>query len=190
MTTSAQQTALEKPVVPVAYFVEFLFESATVRMCNFNHTIPWGGYDWLGVGQIGKVSEIEESDSMEAKPLEFTLTAAELSWVALAVGPVDEYRGKAAKMYRCPLDENYRLVDTPERCWTGVMDYMTMGIENDEGAIILKCETSAFGLKRRSTARRNHAQQTRKYPGDTSFRFLVGLISQPQLWLTKLFQQI
>lgn len=50
--TAGQQAELEKAATRTAYFVEFQFVSATVRLCSFNQTITWGGYDWLGLGAL------------------------------------------------------------------------------------------------------------------------------------------
>ena len=189
-TSTNQQTALEKPVVPAAYFVEFQFASGTQRVCNFNQTVSWGGYDWLGLGTLGAISEVEESDGLEAKPLNFTLNAAQAEWMALAVGPVEEYRGLPAKMYFCPLNEQYQLIDTPVLWWRGIMDTVGVGIDGEEGSITLKCETSAYGLKRQPALRMNDAQQKKKYPSDRGFEYLNDLIARPQTWLSRSFQSV
>lgn len=190
MTTVDQQAALEKAVVPTVYFAEFDFLSGKARLCTWNHTIPWGGHDWLGLGALGSISEVEESDGLEAKSLSFTLNAAEPTWLALAAGSVEEYRGRNAKLYMCPLSEDYQLIDTPVLCWNGIMDMVSIGIDGEEGQIVLKCETAAFGLKRRPSLRMNAAQQKKKHPTDTGFDYLTDLIANPQVWLSKRFQQI
>jgi hypothetical protein len=191
MTTTAQQTALEQPVVRIAYFVEFAFKTATQRLSTLNIPVTWGGYGWAGLGTLGNISAIEESDSIEPKGLTFTLNAADPSWLALSIGNVGEYRGRLVKLYMCPLDEGFQLIDTPEICWRGYMDMMSTGVEKDgSGGITLKCETAAYGLKRRPALRLNAAQQKQRQPGDTGFNYLQDLIANPQTWLSKKFQQV
>lgn len=191
MTTDVeQQTALEAPVVRTIYFVEFDFLSATQRLSNSNLTVSWGGYEWTGLGNLGGVSAIEEEDGIDAKSLTFTLNAAIPANIALSAGDVREYRGRAVRMYMCPLDEQFRLVGEPIICWRGFMDIMSIGIEEDNSAIALKCETSAYSLKRKPALRMNAPQQKKKYPTDTGFDYLNGLISEPQTWLSKKFQRI
>jgi hypothetical protein len=190
MTTENQQAALAKAHVDTAFFAEFRFDSGTVRVSNFNQTVTWGGYDWTGIGSLGGISAIQESDSLTPQGLSFTLNVADPSLLALAVGPVEDYRGRRAKLYRCPLNENLQLIDTPEICWSGLMDMMSIGIgESGEGQISLKCESSAFGLKRRPILRINSAQQKKKYPNDTGLDYLTSLISAPTLWLSIKFQR-
>lgn len=190
MTTPSQQASLEGAAARVIYFVEFTFRTATIRVSTANITISWGGYDWIGLGSVGAISPVEESEGLESKSITFTLNCADPAWLAIAIGDVDEYRGFPAKMYFCPLDENFRLIDTPERCWSGIMDSVSVGLDGDEGQVALKCETAAYGLKRKPALRMNDSQQRKKYPSDSGFAYLNSLISQPALWLSKKFQLI
>lgn len=191
MTISApQQTALEQPSVSVAYFVEFQFASATLRVNTANQVMTWGGYDWIGLGSMGTISSVEESEGLEPKSMTFTLNAAQQSILAIGVGTVENYRGLPVKMYFCPLNTDFTLLGTPELCWRGIMDQMGVGINGEDGSIALKCETSAYGLKRRQILRMNAAQQKLKHPTDTGFDYLNSLISQPALWLSRRFQTV
>lgn len=189
MTDSAQNAELSKPVTRTAYFVEFHFASGIVRVSNFNVAYQWGGHTWGGLGELGAIDQVQESEAVESRPLNFTLNAVNSALLAEGLGPVEDYRGRDAKMYFCPVDENYALVNTPELCWRGIMDTVTFGVEGDQGSIMLKCETSTNGLKRQAAIRVNAAQQKKKYPTDTGLDYLTDLIANPQLWLSKKFQQ-
>lgn len=188
--TSGQQTELEKPVTRYVYFVELQFVSGTVYACSAGQTITWGGHDWIGLGGISSITAVEESAGVTSSALTFGLNVAQAEWLAEAVGAVEDYRGQPAKMYFCPLDEQMRLVDTPLICWRGIMDTIVFGIDGEQGQCALKCETSAYGLKRRPSLRMNAAQQKQRYPTDTGFDQLTTLLANTQLWLSKKFQQI
>lgn len=184
-----QQTELEKPVTRVVYFVELQLSTGTQRISTFNQPITWGGNTWSGFGQLINISQVQEEEGSEAKNINITVVAAESSWLALAIGPVEEYRGRAIKLYMCPMDKSFTLVGTPVQVWRGTMDVVVISIdENGEGNVTIQCETSAFSLKRRPVFRINAAQQKQKYPTDTGFDYLVDLIAKPQLWLSKKFQ--
>jgi hypothetical protein len=188
--TTAQQTALEGATARGVYFVELRFKSGTSRVCTANQVITWGGYDWSGLAALGEIGAVQESDSLDAKPLDFSLNAAKLEWLAMAVGSVEEYRGRDVLMYFCPMDDQFRLVGTPQRCWAGTMQTVTSNVDGEKGRIVLRCEGSAYGLKRRAPMRMNAAQQKQRYPGDTGFDYVEDLIANPQSWLSKRFQQI
>lgn len=189
MTTPEQNAELAKAVTRTVYFVEFQFASGTSRLSTANVPLAWGGYEWAGVGTIGTIGTVDESDGLEAKPLNFTINAAQPAWLSLAVGPVEEYRGRKALMYMCPLNESFQMVGAPERCWSGVMDMVSVGIDGESGSITLKCETSAYGLKRRPQLRLNAAQHKKVNPTDTGLDYLTDLINNPGVWLSAQFQK-
>lgn len=194
--TAPQQAELAKPVIRHVYFAEFHFLSGIVRVSSFGQTITWGGYTWTGLGSVANISALEESAGTESSALTFQLNIAQIEWLALATGATSEYRGRDAKLYFCPMNEQFVLVDTPVICWRGTMDTMQAGVtgagEKSSGVINLKCETSAFGLKRKSALRLNAAQQKQRYPSDTGLDYLVDMLGNPlgNVWLTKRFQAI
>ncbi len=188
--STAQQTALEKVVVRTVYFVKFDFLPAAQYYNTSNVSFTWGGNTWLGLGTISSISSIEETDGLTPKALTFVLNVADQSILALAAGSVQNYSGRAATLYRCPLNEAFQLIDTPERCWSGRMDMIAIGIDGEEGSITLKCETSAVTLSRPSTLRMNASQQKLRHPTDTGFDRLESLIATPANWLSKRFQTI
>jgi hypothetical protein len=185
--TTNQTNAIDAAVVRTAYFVEFQFRDGTQYLSTLNIPVTWGGNTWSGLGTIGTISAISESESLNATSVNFTINAAQPSWLALATGDVQEYRGLPAKMFFCPLDSGFNLIDTPVQCWAGVMDMVTIGITGDQAGITLKCETSAYGLKRANSYRMNAAQQKQTYPTDTGFDYQENLITNPAVWLTVAF---
>jgi len=186
--STPQQTEFEKPITRAVYFVEMQFSTGTQRLSSFNQTINWGGYDWSGLGQILRIAPVEESEGADPKALTFTLVAAQAAWLAVAIGPVEEYRGRAIKMYMCPMDTSYVIVGTPVLCWRGIMDTAIINIDGEEGGVQIKCETSAYALKRRPIFRINAAQHRLRYPGETGMDYLDDLIANPQRWLSRAFQ--
>jgi hypothetical protein len=187
--TTNQSAAISAAVVRTAYFVQFNFKDGTQYLSTLNVPVSWGGQTWAGVGTLGTISGITESESLTATALNFTINAAQPSWLALATGDVQEYRGLPAKMFFCPLDASFNLIDTPVQCWSGVMDMVTIGVTGDQSMITLKCETSAYGLKRANSYRLNAAQQKQKFPTDTGFDYQANLITNPAVWLTVAFQR-
>ena len=189
MTTlsTLQQTELEKPVTRTVYFVELRFRDSTQYLCSSNQNLTWGGHDWIGLGTVGAISPVEESEGVESKSLTFTLNVAQPSVLSLAVGDVEQYRGRVARLYFCPLNEAFQLIGVPQICWRGIMDVMAIAIDGQEGSIQLKCETSAYGLKRQPGLRLNAAQQKKKHPTDTGFDYLTDLIANPVVWTSKKF---
>lgn len=191
MTTVDQQLALEKASVPWAYFVEMQFASSTQRVCNFNKTFSWGGYDWLGLGALGSISPFKSSEKIEPNPVTLGLNIARPEWLALGIGAVEEYRGLPVKIYMCPLTPEHTLIDTPIKEWEGDMDVFAASVSAaGEGTLTLRCEPSAKKLRRSNSLRVNAAQQKSQYPTDTGFDYQADLIATPQTWVSRRFQTI
>jgi hypothetical protein len=192
--TAGQQAEVEKAATRLIFFVKMEFLSGTQYLNSWNIPVEWDGHTWQGLGEIGSISEIQESDSLEAKALQFAMKAADLSWIGLANGDAAEFRKRPLTIWYCPLDEQYRLIDTPIRAWKGIMDMMSTGIEGDteqaEGKIVLQCENAAIRLMKPSTKRMNEAQQKEQYPDDTGFQYQLALLSESHLWLSTRFQQL
>lgn len=189
MTTSGQKAQYSKPVVSIVYFVEMRFRSGTQYVSSWNYPITWGGHDWIGLGTIGEISSIDESEVIEPKGLTFSL-ASPTSYLYLAVGDVEEYRGRRIVLYIAPLNDSGAIIDTPEVCWRGIMEDMAVAANGENGKIELKAENAMTALTRRPVLRMNAAQQKQLYPTDTSFDYLNDLLSRPQQWLSKRFQQV
>lgn len=191
--TAGQQAELEKPVTRFAYFAELKFKTATSYVCSLGQTVTWGGHDWIGLGSIGGITPIEEAQGTTSSQLTFQLNLAQADMLYLSVVDPSEYRGRDANLYFCPLNEQFQLVDTPVICWRGTMDTMQSSVTGkageSKGTIALKCETSAYGLKRRPALRMNSAMQKQRYPNDTGFDLLAALIAKPVPWLSVKFQQ-
>lgn len=183
--TVAQQTALEQRSVPIAYFVKLELETQTLYVSNFNRTYTWGGQDWIGLGQIGSISEIKSSDSADPNAVSLNINIANLTFLTIGVGEVEEYRGRPVSIYMCPLDAEYNLIDTPVKTWGGSMDVLALTADTENSGITMRCEPSAKRLRRRSPLRANHAQQQARYPQDLGFEYLQDLIANPRVWLTK-----
>jgi hypothetical protein len=192
---AAQQTAHEQPHIDLVWFAEFHFLSGIIRVSTLNVPMVWGGYTWMGLGSIADISALDERLGVASESITFTISLAQTDWLALAAGAAEEYRGRPAKLYHCPMDANYRLIRTPKRCWSGKMDQQQPSISTSgeppvtSGSIILKCETSSHGINPRNPLRLNAAQHKVRYPLDTGFDRMTRLIGNQFPWISVRFQR-
>lgn len=185
-----QQQEFEKRTTRVAHFLELQFSGGTSRLTTFNQNLPAGGYSWSGLGQILNLGQLSEGEGPSARPITVAITASKAEWLALAVGPVTEYRGRPAKLYIAPLDTGYNVVGDLKLAWSGIMDAVTIGINGNDGGVEIRCETAAYALKRRPALRMNASQHKQDYPTETGFDYLVDLLANPKVWLSKKFQKV
>ena len=187
--SAAQQAAFEQPMVPWAFFVEMQFASGTQRFSNFNQNFSWGGFTWYSLGGAGSIGEIRSTEKVEPAPVTLSLSVAQAEWLALAVGAVEDYRGRTIKIYQCPLTDRYQLIDTPMLAWEGDMDIIAVSVEGEAGSVTMRCEPAAKRLRRRNALRVNAQQQRARYWNDAGFDFQAQLLANPVTWLSTTFQR-
>lgn len=191
--TGSQQTQLEARHLRLVLFaqLEFLdgtFATATIRVSTWNHDITWGGFTWQGLGNLVSIQDVKDSEALETNSVDMKLNVGNSTILGLALGEAERYRGKAAILYMCPVNDGGVLVDTPITFWTGEMDSMALTYGQENSEIALRCFPTSSRISRPSGLRANHEQHIQNYPTELGFQYLADLIAHPQVWLTKTFQ--
>jgi hypothetical protein len=189
---SAVDVQLAKAATPIAYFVELAFSTGTVRLTTWGVTINWGGFDWIGLGSIVGISKVAVSERPQYPAVDLSLSVGNPSILTLARGNVETYRGLDANVYRYILTDNNTYAGDPDLIWAGEMSQVRLdtGDGKTKGAsITLRCEQRGRAQTNSTSLRIVAAQQEQRFPGDTALRHKEELMGQPQVWLSKKFQQ-
>lgn len=180
--------------IPILYLIKLELTSETLYLTNWDQSIDWDGHIWQALSITPRVSNLEESSNLESQALDISLSPISPEMLSLALGEVDQYRGKPCSIYMMVMDNNFVPVGDPVLRWYGYMDTMTIATSQDEsgmsGAINLRCETGMHALSRLKTYRLNNAQQQSRVPGDKGFEYVERLMAEPYTWLSVKFQQV
>lgn len=175
--TTAADAALQSQNVPMLVFVLMDFPSGFVRVNNSSVNIPWGGEEWLGVGRLGTIDQIEEAATLESRGMKFRISGVPQANVANALG--QQYQGRDCKVWLAPLTADYVVISDPILTFWGRMD--TMDIELGETATItVSAESRLADWDRARIRRYTHEDQQLDYPGDMGFEF-VPLMAEKEL---------
>ena len=182
-TFSTDQTnALNSSHVNLLMFAKLEFDSATSYVHNGIGTYTWGSQDWLGVGDLGTISKVEEG--LDVSPYAITLTLSGLPDAGLvATALTENYYKRPATIYLGLLDDDDVLIDTPIQIWSGFMDQMNLSIGADGGdtvQLIAESELAIFD-KSNDLMYTNTSQQNR-YSGDLFFNFIHKIPDQKIKW--------
>lgn len=192
---SSAQTQIEASVRGVQWLVELSFASGTVRYTTNAVDIDSGGYTWLGFGTVVTVGGVRESEDGNQGDVTLGLSLVNTAILAAAIGSVENYRGKRARLYLQLIGPTYQPVGAAVARWTGYMNKVrvrrsTSKDGGSSGAIELVCSRSGANRSRAATGlRHTHAQHIVRFPGDNGFEYVQTLIDKPAVWLTKRFQQ-
>ena len=66
-------TALSSDHVALVTFAKLEFPSGTLYLHNSLGTYTWGGNDWLGTGDLGEISQLEEGAQISPYKISLSL---------------------------------------------------------------------------------------------------------------------
>ena len=161
-------TALAQQHVGIVTFSKLEFPSGTVYVHNSLGTYTWGGQDWLGVGDLGSISQVQEG--IDVSPYAITLTLSGLDTTISGAALTEDYFMRPVTVYMGVLDADDALIADPTQIWAGFMDQMNVSLGADGGdaiQLIAESELSRFDMSR-NLMYTNAAQQER-YSGDLFF---------------------
>ena len=184
--SGAVATALAQPNVGVVLFVEMLFDGAPLRVCSAGFDLSWNGETWLGVGQLGAVEEVRETESGEVTGLAFVLSGVPSASIALALGTV--YQRRVVNVYVGFLNlPSHAILADPVLEWSGLIDQMTVVDDGATSVIRITAENELFDFARPHVLYWSDEDQQKLYPGDTGLRFAKQLNERQLVWPTAEF---
>jgi len=177
---AASAAAFIQPNVSVITFVMLDFASGVVRVHNNIGTYTWGGEDWVGVGSLGSVSQLEEG--ADVSPYGITINVSALDADVSGAALNEDYFMRPVEIYIGALSSDDELLNTPLQMWAGHMDVMdlTAGAENDQ--ISIKCESELAAFDKSSNLKYTTQSQQDFYPGDVFFDFLPKIEGAKIRW--------
>jgi hypothetical protein len=178
---AASAAAFASPYAAVLTFAYLDFASGIVRVHNGIGTYTWGGEDWLGVGDFGAVSALEEGS--DVSPYGVTLTLSALDSTLIGVALTEDYYMRDVNIYIGALSTDDELLNTPLLMWSGHMDVMVVsaGVESGD-AITLQCESELAAFDRASNLKYTDQALQAEYPGDVFFNFLPKIAGAKIKW--------
>lgn len=197
ITLDAGQLArIANSVHGAAQLIELDFSGGLQRLTTAPVTITVGGETYTGLGDFLRVSNQTESENQGQDRLTLSLSIVNPAMVALALGAVNTYRNRFARVHLQLFDETWQPVSTKIQRWTGYMDKVSIKRSPAKdgpgsGAIELACVRAGLARFRNATGLRlTDAQQQQRFPGDRGLENMQALVEKPSTWLSKKFQQV
>lgn len=176
---SANTTAsLANHLRPIV-FIEFQFDSGTLRLHNGIGTYTWNSQEWTGAGELGEIGPIEDSDQNSPYRVWFRLNG--LNDDLLAEARAQEIFERLVIVYLGYLDDAGNLVADPDERWRGYMDTMPIS-RGQVNAITLNAETELVRDFRANGSLFTDEDQQARYSGDIGFEFLDQMIDAQVQW--------
>ena len=170
--------ALGAEHVPFVMFVELMTDDP-LRATTAPYSMQWDGKDWLGLGTLGGISQIEEGDSLEMYGISLTLSGIPTEYISTALG--SHYQGRDCKVWVAPLSASMTIVADPVLVFHGRLDVMNIEI-GVTATITVTAESRLADWNRARTSRYTHEEQQRLYPGDMGLQYVAQTSEMELVW--------
>lgn len=163
-------------------FVSMAFDSGTVYLHDSIGTFTFSSNDYLGVGDFGGISAIEENRQMSAYEITLVLSGLDADLLDEALN--QDYQGRAVTIYIGALDlDTGALLATPNEVWSGTMDVARIAVgAGDENAIEITCESDFAKLEKINGRTFSDSDLQAEYSGDTFLQYLAAMEDTKVVW--------
>jgi hypothetical protein len=142
-------------------------------------TISYDGNDYLGVGDLGSVSEARESESLSPSSITLSLSGIDSNLISEAQ-EAGRYRD-AVTIYEGYRQDDGTLVDDPWIVWKGWFEYASIRVGEDS-AVAMTCHHDLSVLTEKDGSRFSDEDQLGRYSGDRFFQFVTDQSGLRLVW--------
>jgi hypothetical protein len=155
-----------KPVL----FLQMQFTDGAAYMWSGIGNLQWNGQTWLGLGQLGTISAIEESSEIKATNVTFTLAGISQEDIRHAL--VQVRQGSPVKLWFGCLGDNNNVLADPLQIFAGRMDVPTIDEGTQTATISIAVENRLIDLNRSRERRYTDQDQQIDHPGDLGMQYV------------------
>lgn len=172
--------AMAAPNVRMALLAEIHFSSDIVYCWTGFGTFPYGGHDYLGLGNLATVSTIQEGSTVQADGITLTLDGIDPTLISEALGEIQQ--GLPCLLSMAFFDANQALIGTPVLCFAGRVDEPTIDEGTETCTISIACENRMALLNQQNERRYSDQEQRRDYPNDCGFAYVNAIQNWASTW--------
>lgn len=172
------QASTNRPVL----LVKLEYDSGDVLVNSTTRSIVFNAQTYLGIGNFGNISQIDEDTELRAMGIELTLSGVQASLISQAL--TEDYQGRDATIWLGYVDSNLDLVDGdsgPFIIFKGRMDTQKINV-GGEAKIILSVESRFVDWNRPRVSRYNNETQQLLFPGDKGLEFAEQTTEKTLFW--------
>lgn len=159
-------------------FAELSFPSGLVNVHSGAGTLLFESKSWLGVGNLGNISKIEEGTELRNYGIELGLSGIQTEYLSSAL--TEQYRGRLGRLLLALLDDG-TLVQDPTEIFVGRMDMMQV-VVGKLATITVRIESKLADWDRSRVDRYTNESQLHRFPGDKGLEFVSQMVEKEIVW--------
>jgi hypothetical protein len=162
------------------YLVSIEFTSGTSYLWTGIGNLTWNGHTWVGVGTLGGISAIQESNAVQADNITLTLNGVPSALISQVI--TECRQNYAVLVYFGFLDDSGVVVTDPEKCFDGRLDVPTIQDGAETCSINITAENLLVSLQRASNRRYTTPDQKLNVSVDVGFSYVPHIQTWVGLW--------
>lgn len=153
---------LETGAIYPAHFIEFYFDSGTLRFTTAHSNIDWGGNTYMNSGRLISFGDISETQQLEISSMAFTASSVNQTMLALALS--EPMVNREIVLRRGLVNRaTYSLIDNPILLYAGrIKSFLMQETPGDSSEIVFDTGSSLSDFSR-TAGRRNNQQDQEAY---------------------------
>jgi hypothetical protein len=170
---------IEAPSTAPVFIAELDTSPDPVRCWTGIGTLSFGGNSFLGIGHLGGISPVKETEEIRANELNFQLSGIPNELITTALSST--YHGRSAKLWLGFLTAAGQLLDAV-LLFSGRMDVMDIDEGPEMSTITVTAESRLADLDRPRVRRYTHEDQAELFPGDLGLEYVAGIQNRELKW--------
>ncbi len=182
MTRDADAGAITKSKAAVFYpfiLVELFLDSGTLYVCSLDKNIVWNSNTYLGVGDLGKITPIQETTDAQASGVSVELTGIPTDYTDVVLG--EDYHGRKIIIRQGFLDSNFQIAEDPPILFEGIMDQAQITLGKTI-TVRITAEDDWIRWEEPILSMYTNAEQQYLYPGDLGLEFVSQVVEKEIIW--------
>lgn len=171
-------TEVEAKQLSPIILVKGEFDSGDIRLWSGLGSITFNAESYSGAGNLLKITQIKETQVLQANGMQFTLSGIPSSIVSLAL--TENASGRKITAWFGVLNDSGAIVSSPYVVFSGRTDQIELDADGLTGSVILSAESDLIDLTVVRERRYTPEDQKLYYPNDKGLDF-VPIIQDVQL---------
>lgn len=173
---SSTATALAGSTVYALNLVTMDFPDGDLNLHTGYGEITVNSVTYTGAGNLGQVSEIEETTDLRATGITLSLSGVPSELLSKVLS--ENIRNRAIRVYFCTCDENHTIIGSPILIFDGKMDTMSIDDQGTTSVIQVTAESRLIDLGRPRTQVYTDEFQRTIDSDDNSLEYLADLANK------------
>jgi len=177
--TTRVTTEIAKNAVSPIMLVKLEFDSGDALVWSGMGNLTWDSQTWLGIGNLGKISRIDETADIQADGIKLELSGIPSDYISLAL--TENYQGRACTVWVGFMDGE-AVIENPTQMFSGRMDLMAIDERGDTSTLVISAENHLADLLKPREWRYTHEDQQIDYPGDLGLEMIASVQNKEYQW--------